>query len=118
VLDSFILSTYEKGKSIIDTYKKQKNTILFILEGSVEVVFPRFISAKSQKILSSIKEIKNINKENFDQKQLFGLEALKKAACNEKTDDYFEYNVQLVEKGKVARTSLAEIEKLFGCNFA
>lgn len=31
LLDSFIVSTCEKGKSIIDTYKKQKNTILFIL---------------------------------------------------------------------------------------
>lgn len=66
-----MISTYEKGKSIIDTYKKQKNTILFILEGEVEVSFPKFISAKSQKILSSIKEIRN--RENLDQKQLFGV---------------------------------------------
>ena len=59
LLDSFSVSAYEKGKSIIDTYKKQKNTILFILEGEVEITFPKFISTKSQKILSSIKDIKN-----------------------------------------------------------
>ena len=80
-LDSFNVCNVEKGKTIIDTYKKLKNAVLFILDGDIEVVFPKFISSKAnQKILSSIKELKNTNKENFDRKQLFGLEAIKKAA--------------------------------------
>jgi hypothetical protein len=66
-----MISACEKGKCIIDTYKKQKNVILFILEGEAEFSFPKFISAKSQKILSSIKDIKS--KEHLDYKQLFGV---------------------------------------------
>jgi hypothetical protein len=80
-LDSYTVCNVEKGKTIIDTYKKLRNSIVFILEGQIDVVFPKFISSKqSQKILSSIKEIRNTNKENLDKKQLFGLEAIKKAA--------------------------------------
>ena len=86
-LDSFNLSNVDKGKTVIDTYKKLRNSILFILEGQVEVLFPKFINSKaSQKILSSMKEVRNINKDNFDRKQLFGVEAIKKAASCEKTD--------------------------------
>ena len=62
-LDSFNVCNVEKGKTVIDTYKKLKNTIVFILEGKTEVTFPKFINSKaSQKILSSIKEMKNTNK--------------------------------------------------------
>lgn len=53
----------EPGKTIIDTYKKLKNSIIYILEGDIDIFFPKFISSKpSQKILASMKEIKNINK--------------------------------------------------------
>lgn len=53
----------DSGKTIIDTYKKLKNSIIYILEGDVDIFFPKFINAKpSQKILSSIKEIKNNSK--------------------------------------------------------
>ena len=104
---------------MIDTYKKLKNTIIYVLEGQTEAVFPKFINSKqSQKILSSIKELRNTHKENFDRKQLFGVEALKKAASCEKSDDYYEVNLQFVERGKIARSSLAEIEKSLGCNLA
>ena len=68
-----MVTTVEKGKTIIDTYKKQKNTILYILEGRVDVSFPKFLNSKSSKnILTSLKEIKK-DKENFDKKQLFGM---------------------------------------------
>ena len=80
--------------------------------------FPKFINSKSTKILSSIKEIKNTNKENLDKKQIFGLEAIKKTASCEKTDEYYDLNLQFIEKGKVARTSINEIEKSLGCNLA
>lgn len=90
---------------------------MYMLEGEVEVLFPKFINTKnSQKILASIKEIKNTNKDNFDKKQIFGLEALKKAASCEKADEYFELNLQFTEKGKIARTTLTDIEKALGCN--
>lgn len=58
MLDTFIISGCEKGKTVIDPYRKMKNTILLILEGAVEVSFPKFIPTKSQKLLSSIKEIR------------------------------------------------------------
>ena len=32
-LDSFMVCNVEKGKTIIDTYKKLKNSILYIVEG-------------------------------------------------------------------------------------
>lgn len=58
-----MICNVEKGKTVIDTYKKLRNTIVFILEGDVDVVFPKFINSKScQKILSSIKELKNTSK--------------------------------------------------------
>lgn len=57
------MSNVEKGKTVIDTYRKKKNCIVFILEGEIEIAFPKFINPKSsQKIMASIKEIKNINK--------------------------------------------------------
>jgi len=81
LLDSFNLQNVDKGKTVIDTYKKLRNSIVFILEGHVDVLFPKFINAKSsQKILASMKEVKNINKETFDRKQIFGVEAIKKQA--------------------------------------
>jgi hypothetical protein len=33
-----------------------------------------------------MKEVKNINRDTFDRKQLFGVEALKKSASCEKSD--------------------------------
>jgi hypothetical protein len=62
-LDSFIIVNVDPGKTIIDSYKKLKNSILYILEGDADIFFPKFINGKpSQKILSSIKEIKNNSK--------------------------------------------------------
>lgn len=84
LLDCFVVTSVDKGKTIIDTYKKQKNSIIYILDGQVDVTFPKFLSSKSNKnILASLKEIKH-NKDNFDTKQLFGLESLKKATSCEK----------------------------------
>ena len=45
----------EKGKAVADPYRKLKNTIMLILDGAVEVIFPKLISTKSQKMLTSIK---------------------------------------------------------------
>lgn len=52
----------EPGKTIIDTYKKMKNSIIYILDGDIDIFFPRLISSKSQKILASMKELKNTTK--------------------------------------------------------
>jgi hypothetical protein len=38
---------------------------------------------------------------------LFGIDSLKKASCGEKVDDYFDYNIKFIERGKIARTSLS-----------
>ena len=74
LLDSFVVCNVEKGKTIIDTYKKQKNSVILIVEGQTDIIFPKFINSKaSQKILASLKEIRNTSKDNFDRKQLFGL---------------------------------------------
>ena len=62
LLDAFNIYNVDKGKTIIDVYKKLKNSITFIIEGDVDVVFPKFINPKSQKILASLKELKNTNK--------------------------------------------------------
>jgi hypothetical protein len=107
LLDAFMICACEKGKTVVDPYKKQKNTVFFVLEGAVEVNFPKFIPTKSQKLLSSIKDIRN--KENVDTKQLFGLESLKRAAIGDKADEYFEFSLQFLERGKVARTTLTEV---------
>lgn len=74
LLDSFNILNVEKGKTVIDTYKKLRNSIVFVLEGQVEILFPKFINSKaSQKILSSMKEVKNIQRDTSDRKQLFGV---------------------------------------------
>lgn len=64
---------------------------MLILEGTVEISFPKFIPTKSQKLLSSIKEIRT---KDVDTKQLFGLESLKRAAIGDKSEDkFFEFTV-------------------------
>lgn len=56
LLDSFMIVNISQGKTIIDTYKKLKNSIIYILEGDIEVFFPKFVGTKSsQRILTSIK---------------------------------------------------------------
>lgn len=55
LLDSFRIISMDSGRTIIDCYKKQRNAITLILEGEVEVVFPKLISGKSsQRILASL----------------------------------------------------------------
>jgi signal-transduction protein with cAMP-binding, CBS, and nucleotidyltransferase domain len=56
LLDSFTVANVEKGKTVIDTYKKQKCALIYILEGNVDIAFPKFINAKSQRIITAIKE--------------------------------------------------------------
>ena len=108
LLDSFAVTHVQAGKTIIDTYKKCKNTIIYILEGDIDILFPKFISSQSsQRILASIRQISNTNKQNFDRKQLFGIDSLKKASCGEKVDDYFDFNIKFIQRGKIARTSLS-----------
>lgn len=106
----------EKGRTVADPFKKQKNTVLLVLEGAVEVTFPKFIPTKSQKLLSSIKDIRT--RENFDTKQLFGVDALRRAAVGDPPDQFFEIQLTFLERGKVARTTLGEIEKAMGCSLA
>ena len=53
LLDSFVVAAVDKGKTVIDTYKKQRNSILFILEGNVDVSFPKFLNAKSSKSIQA-----------------------------------------------------------------
>jgi len=45
----------------------------------------------------------------LDKKQIFGIDSLMKAAANDKTDEYFDFNIQILNKGKIARTSLSDI---------
>lgn len=82
----------------------------------MEPSFPKFIPTKSQKLLSSIKDIRT--RENFDAKQLFGVEALRKAAAGEQADMFFDFSLVFSERGKVARSTLAEVEKALGCSLA
>ena len=44
------------------------------------------------------------------------MEALKRATSCEKNDEYYIINVQFQQKGKIARTSLTEVEKYLGCS--
>jgi hypothetical protein len=82
LLDTFMICGCEKGKTVVDPYRKLKNTVLLVLEGGVEVTFPKFIPTKSQKLLSSIKEIRS---KEIDTRQLFGVDALKRAAIGDKS---------------------------------
>ena len=119
LLDSFTITSVDKGKTIIDAYKRQRNLVMFVVEGHTEVSFPKYINSKSHKnLLASMKEIKR-EKETFNMRQLFGVEALKKAAsCCDKNDDYYDFNIQFTEKGKIARTSLYDIREYLGCSLA
>ena len=46
------------------------------------------------------------------------MEALRKAAAGEQADMFFDFSLVFSERGKVARSTLAEVEKALGCSLA